>query len=152
MLVIYNARCSVGLFLVLVGCEEQDNFFFDPSPVDQDIVEGRETRLRCDVSSRKMIVFYWTLNGKQIQSNSRRFQDDGDLRFVRVDRLLDAGSFRCVATNISTGMALRSTEARLNIFCKSLTLHRLRRRCQEISAQWESSTESQISKNELFFN
>lgn len=98
---------------------EEDVFYFDPAPVDQDVLEGGEARLRCDVSSRRMIMFYWTLNDKPVVNNSRRYQDNSDLRVVRADRHLDAGSFRCVATNVSTGIALRSAEARLNIFCES---------------------------------
>lgn len=97
---------------------EEDVFYFDPAPVDQDVREGGEARLRCDVSSRRMIVFYWTLDGKPVANTSRRYQDDSDLRVVRADRRADAGSFRCVATNVSTGIALRSAEARLNVLCE----------------------------------
>ena len=100
---------------------EEDVFYFDPAPVDQDVVEGGEARLRCDVSSRRMIIFYWTLNDKPVANTSRRYQDDSDLRVVRADRHLDAGSFRCVATNVTTGIALRSAEARLNIFCEYIS-------------------------------
>ena len=98
---------------------EEDVFYFDPAPVDQDVVEGGEARLRCDVSSRRMIVFYWTLDDKPVANTSRRYQHDSDLRVVRADRRLDDGSFRCVATNVTTGIALRSAEARLNVFCES---------------------------------
>jgi len=98
--------------------DEQDNFYFDPAPVDQDVVEGREARLRCDVSNRRSIVFYWTLNGRAVPNASRRYQDDSDLRIVRADRVQDAGSFRCVATNVTTGIALRSIEAKLNVLCE----------------------------------
>ena len=98
--------------------DEQDNFYFDPAPVDQDVIEGREARLRCDVSNRRSIVFYWTLNGRAVPNVSRRYQDDSDLRIVRADRVQDGGSFRCVATNVTTGIALRSNEAKLNVLCE----------------------------------
>ena len=98
--------------------DEQDNFYFDPAPVDQDVIEGREARLRCDVSNRRSIVFYWTLNGRAVPNVSRRYQDDSDLRIVRADRVQDGGSFRCVATNVTTGIALRSIEAKLNVLCE----------------------------------
>ena len=98
--------------------KQQDGFYFDPAPVSQDVIEGEEVTLRCDVSNRKMIVFHWMLNQKVMSNTSRRFQEDSDLRVLRADRLQDAGSFRCVATNVSTGMALRSTEAKLNVLCK----------------------------------
>ena len=98
--------------------DEQDNFYFDPAPVDQDVIEGREARLRCDVSNRRSIVFYWTLNGRTVPNVTRRYQDDSDLRIVRADRVHDSGSFRCVATNVTTGIALRSIEAKLNVLCE----------------------------------
>jgi hypothetical protein len=101
--------------------DEQDSFYFDPAPVDQDVVEGREARLRCDVSNRRSIVFYWTLNGRTVPNVSRRYQDDSDLRIVRADRIQDSGSFRCVATNVTTGIALRSIEAKLNVLCEYST-------------------------------
>jgi len=99
--------------------KQQDSFYFDPPPVSQDVIEGEDMKLRCDVSNRKMIIFYWTLNGKQLTNTSRRYQDGSDLRILRVDRVQDAGSLRCIATNVTTGIALRSTEAKLNILCKS---------------------------------
>lgn len=98
--------------------KQQDSFYFDPAPVNQDVTEGEDVRLRCDVSNRKLISFYWTLNSRQLTNTSRRFQEGSDLRILWVDRVLDNGSLRCIATNMSTGIALRSNEARLNIFCK----------------------------------
>ena len=97
----------------------QDSFYFDPSPVSQDVTEGEELRLRCDVSNRHLISFYWTFNGRALANTSRRYQEGSDLRIGRVDRGQDAGGFRCVAVNTSTGVAVRSAEARLNINCKS---------------------------------
>lgn len=99
--------------------KQQDSFYFDPSPINQDVVDGGEALLRCDVSNRRQITFYWTINGRQLANTSRRYQDDSNLRIVRVDRSQDAGSFRCIATNVTTGIALRSTEAKLNISCES---------------------------------
>ena len=97
---------------------QQDNFYFDPSPLGGEVVEGDQTRLRCDVSNRKHIAFYWTLDDRKVANTSRCFQEDSDLRIMRVDRELDSGSFRCIATNVTTGMSLRSIEARLSILCK----------------------------------
>lgn len=96
----------------------QDSFYFDPAPVSQDVIEGEDLRLRCDVSSRRYIAFYWTLDGRALANTSRRYQDSSDLRILGVNRTLDSGSFRCVAVNVSTGIAVRSAEARLNILCK----------------------------------
>lgn len=105
-------------FAVIQWTYQQDSFYFDPAPIGLDVIEGEDVHLRCDVSNRRDVVFYWTLNGKTIANTSRRFQDDSDLRIVSVDRNLDSGSLRCVATNFTTGIALRSTEAKLNISCK----------------------------------
>lgn len=115
----------VAAMLTAFGCsttasitKQQDSFYFDPAPINQDVLEGEPVKLRCDVSNRKMIYFYWTLNGRQLTNTSRRFQEDSDLRILWVDRHHDNGSLRCIATNVSTGIALRSAEAKLNVLCK----------------------------------
>jgi len=96
----------------------QDSFYFDPAPVSQVVVEGEDVRLRCDVSSRQFIKFYWTLNGRTLTNTSRRYQDGSDLSILSVNRSLDAGSFRCVAVNVSTGIAVRSGQAQLTLYCE----------------------------------
>ena len=106
--------CFVGMTVT----RQQDNFYFDPSPLGGEVVEGDQTRLRCDVSYRNHIAFYWTLDDRKVANTSRRFQEDSDLRIMHVDRNMDSGSFRCIATNVTTGMSLRSIEARLNILCE----------------------------------
>lgn len=106
----------------IVPSRQQDSFYFDPAPVDQDAVEGDEVRLRCDVSNRNQISFYWALNMRPVTNTSRRYQDGSDLRITSVDRTQDTGGFRCVATNSTTGIALRSNEARLNILCECIRL------------------------------
>lgn len=106
------------VFTAVTKSKQQDNFYFDPAPMDTDAAEGGEAHLRCDVSNRRLIRFYWTLNGRTVANNSRRYQDDSDLRIVRVDRELDSGSYRCIATNDSTGISVTSTAAKLNILCK----------------------------------
>ena len=105
-------------FPAITKSRQQDNFYFDPAPIDVDVTEGGEARLRCDVSNRKHITFYWTLNDRTVTNTSRRFQEDSDLRILRVNRKEDSGSFRCIATNVTTGVSLRSIEARLNLFCE----------------------------------
>ena len=117
---------GVVVIVVLSACvsvatsttRAQDNFYFDPAPVDERATEGDAALLRCDVSNRKHIAFYWELDARPVTNTSRRFQDGSDLRFTRVDKNKDSGSFRCIATNVTTGVSLRSTEARLNILCK----------------------------------
>ena len=111
----------VSTFPAVTKSRQQDNFYFDPAPINQDVIEGKQSRLRCDVSNRKHIKFYWSLNNKQLSNTSRRFQDDSDLRILRVNQEEDSGSYRCIATNVTTGVSLRSTEAQLNILCKYLS-------------------------------
>jgi len=112
--------CSVSVQSSAANCPEgQDMIYFDPAPPSQDVREGEDLLIRCDVSSRQLIVFYWTLNGKTLANTSRRFQENSDLRIQRVSRNLDSGGFRCVAVNVCTGIALRSAEARLTIQCES---------------------------------
>ncbi len=120
-----------SLILMLVSCavvpvalttRAQDNFYFDPAPVDEEALDGDAALLRCDVSNRKHIAFYWELNGRPVTNTSRRFQDGSDLRFTCIDRTKDTGSFRCIATNVTTGVSLRSTEARINVVCEYKTL------------------------------
>ena len=124
MVMMMSHGIDVGRCYLVRACDsavtktkQQDSFYFDPSPINQNVVDGAEALMRCDVSNRRQIVFYWTLNGRQLSNTSRRHQIDSDLFITRVDRALDDGSFRCIATNVTTGIALRSTEARLNISC-----------------------------------
>ena len=106
------------VFVAITKSRQQDNFYFDPAPINQDVIEGESTKLRCDVSNRKHISFYWTLNDHDVENTTRRYQKDSNLWILRVNRDDDIGSFRCIATNVTTGVSLRSTEARINILCK----------------------------------
>ena len=115
LLVILVLLCD---FAAVTKSREQDVFYFDPAPIDQDIVEGDDIRLRCDVSNRRHIQFYWTLNDRNVANTTRRYQEDSNLRILHVNREEDAGAFRCIATNVTTGVSLQSTEARLNILCE----------------------------------
>lgn len=99
-------------------CDAQDTFYFSLTPQDRAVVEGTETVLTCDVNNRRHIVFDWIHDGKLVTNTSRRFQDGSHLRILRVTRENDAGSFQCIATNITSGFSLQSREAVLNITCK----------------------------------
>ncbi|XP_076442608.1 inactive tyrosine-protein kinase 7-like [Babylonia areolata] len=92
-----------------------DTFYFSVMPRDQDVVEGRETRIACDVSDRRHIFFQWTQDGRPVRNSTRRFQEDSHLRILRVLRTEDAGLFQCTATNATTRFSLQSNEAKLNI-------------------------------------
>lgn len=118
LVVMVTLSCCAGV----TRSRQQDNFYFDPSPMDQEVIEGQETRLRCDVSNRKHIRFYWTVNDRPLQNTSRRFQEDSDLRILRVDRADDSGYFQCIATNMTTGVSLKSRSATLTIYCEYCAL------------------------------
>ena len=105
-------------FLVAVTSRTQDNFYFDPAPSSTEIIEGKEAILHCDVSNRNHIKFYWTLNDRELANTSRRYQEGSHLRILKVDRNQDSGSFRCIATNVTTGVSLQSTEAKIDVLCK----------------------------------
>lgn len=106
------------LFVSVCVCATQDSYYFSRKPESLSVVEDTETVLHCDVSNRKFIEFSWLLSEQPIQDTSRRFQEGNNLRILRVMRNEDEGPFNCVATNRSTGFALQSTDAMLNIECE----------------------------------
>lgn len=105
------------IILCLTGivCGQWDTYYFSVKPHDQDVVEGAETSILCDVSDRQHIFFQWMENGRPVRNTSRRFQEDSNLRILRVLRDEDAGKFQCIATNATTRFSLQSDEARLNV-------------------------------------
>ena len=108
---------DVAVLLPVVG-GQLDTFYFSVMPQHQDVVEGTETRIRCDVSDRRHVFFQWTEDGRPVRNTSRRFQEDSNLRILRVLRSEDSGLFQCTATNATTRFSLQSNEAKLNIQCK----------------------------------
>ncbi|XP_067682833.1 inactive tyrosine-protein kinase 7-like [Haliotis asinina] len=106
---------TILLATVVLECTGQDTFYFSTKPRDLDVVEETEVKLMCDVSNRRHIIFQWIENGKQIENTTRRFQEDSNMRILRVSRDEDIGPFQCIATNVTTGFSLQSLEAHLNI-------------------------------------
>ncbi|KAK3700261.1 hypothetical protein RRG08_033539 [Elysia crispata] len=103
-------------------CLSQDVFYFSVTPESTEAVEGSETKLYCDVSDRRHIAFQWMQRGKQVQNTSRKYQEDSNLRILRVMRGEDEGPFSCIATNVTTEFAMESQEASLRIICEILPL------------------------------
>jgi hypothetical protein len=105
-------------FLLLPHLSSQDTFWFTENPrnLKPFVVENQPALLRCDVNNHHLIKFHWTLDDKVIADSPRRFvaatNQDGTwvrgshLRFMSIDRLEDNGSFKCVATNVSTHYAI----------------------------------------------
>lgn len=74
--------------------------------------------LRCEVSDPIDVSYGWLHDGRSLESSERRFQEGSNLKFIAVDRQLDAGNFVCVARDAATGEELRSTNASFNIKCE----------------------------------
>lgn len=91
---------------------------FTREPKSQDALHGRSAMLRCEVSDPADVSYSWLHDGRSLESSERRFQEGSNLKFIAVDRQLDAGNFVCVARNAATGEELRSTNASFNIKCE----------------------------------
>ena len=105
-------------FIPVTSQARSQDLYFDPQPRDLDAVEGDEVTMRCDVSNRAFIAFHWTLNGRRLGNDTRRFQQDSVLRIVSADGAQDSGTYICFATNVSSGLKLRSRAAVLNVLCE----------------------------------
>ncbi|XP_037127138.1 inactive tyrosine-protein kinase 7 [Syngnathus acus] len=88
---------------------------FTKEPKSQDALHGRSAMLRCEVSDPTDITYNWLLNGQLLENSERRHQEGSNLKFLTVDRRLDAGNFECEAQNAATGELRRSTNASFNI-------------------------------------
>ncbi|XP_064803050.1 inactive tyrosine-protein kinase 7-like [Oncorhynchus masou masou] len=91
------------------------SFHFTKEPKSQDALHGRSAMLRCEVSDAEGVSYSWLQNGDAANDTERRFREGGNLKFTSVDRVLDAGTFRCLVANNATGGEERSTEASFNI-------------------------------------
>uniref|UniRef100_A0A4W5M5K9 Inactive tyrosine-protein kinase 7 n=1 Tax=Hucho hucho TaxID=62062 RepID=A0A4W5M5K9_9TELE len=96
------------------------SFHFTKEPKSQDALHGRSAMLRCEVSDAEGVSYSWLQNGDAVNDTDRRFREGGNLKFTYVDRVLDAGTFQCLAANNATGGEQRSTEASFNIKCEYL--------------------------------
>ncbi len=94
-----------------------NNFYFNPKPLDQVVIEGKPTLIECGVSNNDHISIHWNHNNNQIIYDSRRYQQNSNLVIVYADRVLDLGQFTCVATNTSTGYSIQHT-IELKVFCE----------------------------------
>lgn len=88
---------------------------FTREPKSQDALHGRSAMLRCEVSDPTDVSYGWLHDGRSLESSERRFLEGSNLKFIAVDRQLDAGNFVCVARDAATGEELRSTNASFNI-------------------------------------
>ncbi|XP_056136239.1 inactive tyrosine-protein kinase 7a [Lampris incognitus] len=115
MLAAAAAAALVSLLLVRESSVHAGSLHFTKEPKSQDALHGRSAMLRCEVSQSEGVVYSWLQNGQPVSDSERRFQKGASLKFSSVDRLLDAGTFQCVASLSSSGEEARSTNASFNI-------------------------------------
>uniref|UniRef100_A0A3Q2E1I3 Ig-like domain-containing protein n=1 Tax=Cyprinodon variegatus TaxID=28743 RepID=A0A3Q2E1I3_CYPVA len=107
-------------FFFLVLSIQAISFQFTKEPKSQDALHGRSAMLRCEVSDPANITYIWFKDDSRLKNTERRFQEGSNLKFISVDRQLDAGNFSCRASNSATGELLLSTTASFNIKCEWL--------------------------------
>ncbi|KAM9364521.1 inactive tyrosine-protein kinase 7 [Pholidichthys leucotaenia] len=106
---------AAGLICIHVLSVQATPIQFTKEPKSQDALHGRSAMLRCEVSNPSDITYRWRHNGQRLQNSERRYQEGSNLKFISVDRQLDAGSFQCVVENAATGEFRLSTNASFNI-------------------------------------
>ncbi|XP_041866737.1 inactive tyrosine-protein kinase 7 isoform X2 [Melanotaenia boesemani] len=110
-----NVLYTVGFIWLQVLSIQAVTIQFTKEPKSQDALHGRSAMLRCEVGDPADITYSWLHNGQSLENDERRFQEGSNLKFIAVDRRLDAGNFECVAANTATGEVLHSTNASFNI-------------------------------------
>uniref|UniRef100_A0A1A7WXT3 Inactive tyrosine-protein kinase 7 n=1 Tax=Iconisemion striatum TaxID=60296 RepID=A0A1A7WXT3_9TELE len=110
-----DVMLAVGLFYLQVLSIQAAAIQFTKEPKSQDALHARSAMLRCEVSDPVNITYRWYIDDVLLENDDRRFQEGSNLKFINVDRQLDAGSFECAAENHATGETLRSTKASFNI-------------------------------------
>ncbi len=79
------------------------------------MIENTEYIFKCNVSDSNGIIFYWTLDDNNVLNTSRRFQIDSYLYIKNIDRELDSGEFKCIATDYETKFSIESRPGSLAI-------------------------------------
>ena len=92
--------------------------YFLINPEDHKVAEGLPVRLRCEAEPKREIRYTWKFDDQILSPSPRRHQDGSDLVISRVNRLLDSGSFVCVATHEKTGDSVESSPAKIDVQCE----------------------------------
>lgn len=104
------------LFLLLASGSLYQEIYFSVDPQEnQQAIENTEAFIRCNISDPNGVLIQWQLNDEYILNNSRRFQIDSYLYIKRVDRHLDHGEFKCIATDVFTNYSIESAAGNLRI-------------------------------------
>ena len=93
----------------------QEIYFSEHPQQNQHVVENTEIFIKCNVSDPDGILIQWQLNDEILLNTSRRFQIDSYLYIKSVDRNLDDGEFKCIATNIDSKYSIESSSGILII-------------------------------------
>ncbi|XP_046400427.1 inactive tyrosine-protein kinase 7-like [Ischnura elegans] len=109
--------CLISISVTKGKSEETgDAFYFAERPEAKGPVRaGESTELRCRASQNDGIAYTWELDGELVPNTTRRFQRGSHLIIRRVDPVRDAGEFKCIATNTSSGYSSVSEPASLRI-------------------------------------
>lgn len=99
-----------------VACQE-DAFYFAKNPTDVTAVAGGQASLQCEASGPGL-VYSWQQDGALVANSTRRLQVGSSLVFRRVDPSQDPGQYKCIATNASSGFALASRAATVDVHCE----------------------------------
>ncbi|XP_016839619.1 inactive tyrosine-protein kinase 7 isoform X2 [Nasonia vitripennis] len=89
--------------------------YFTVSPSDHQVVEGQSVTLRCEAEPGAPVRYSWKIDGQPLAPSPRRHPKSGNLLISRVNRMLDSGSFVCVATNEKSGDSIESSPAKIDI-------------------------------------
>lgn len=92
--------------------------YFSVSPSDHQVVEGQSVKLRCEAEPGAPVRYSWKIDGQPLAPSPRRHLENGNLLITRVNRMLDSGSFVCVATNEKSGDSIESSPAKIDIQCE----------------------------------
>ncbi|XP_029681073.1 inactive tyrosine-protein kinase 7-like [Formica exsecta] len=104
------------VFCMLTLSQDQDgDLYFSVSPAEHSVVEGSPVRLRCEAEPSSHVKYSWKMDGQQLAPSPRRHQVEGDLYITRVNRILDSGSFVCVAMHEETGYLIESSPAKIDV-------------------------------------
>lgn len=104
---------------------QDGDLFFSVSPAEHSVVEGSPVRLRCEAQPSSHVKYSWKMDGQPLAPSPRRHQVEGDLYITRVSRILDSGSFVCVAMHEETGYSIESSPAKIDVQCKSYQIFEL---------------------------
>ncbi|XP_033606589.1 protogenin isoform X2 [Cryptotermes secundus] len=92
---------------------------FSQTPYNTTTEEDDIARFMCQIESVPKAMVSWERNGKPLPHNSRYFTLDSGVLYITKVQHSDAGTYRCVATNLLTKKSRYSSEGHLEVVPKS---------------------------------